>query len=70
MSAIEPGDRVRVADRWKTSLDTQEGIVKRVFVSDAGGTWATVRFNGQLDDATFAVRELELAPRLRPDASL
>lgn len=66
MSDIEPGDRVRVADRWKTSNDEVEGVVKRVFLSDAGGTWATVRINGALNDATFAVRELELAPAVKP----
>lgn len=59
---IEEGDRVRVADRWKTSKDDVEGIVKRVFHSDTGGTWATVRLSGEIEDSTFALRELELAP--------
>lgn len=61
---IEPGDRVRVADRWKTSADEQVGIVKRVFISAAGGTWATVRLTGEIEDSTFAVRELEPAPSM------
>ncbi len=62
MSNIEEGVRVRVADRWKTSQDEVEGIVKRIFLSDVGGTWVTVRIDGKLADATYALRELEVVP--------
>lgn len=57
--SVEPGDWVRIAERWATFPDRRVGVVKRVFTSTQGGVWATVRFDGQEDDWYGMVRELE-----------
>jgi hypothetical protein len=63
MIEIEPGDQVRVAKKWATSGENLIGTVKRIFLSDRGGEWAAVRFDGQIGDQTFMTRELEVVNR-------
>lgn len=63
MMEIETGDQVRVARKWVTSTENLIGTVKRIFLSDRGGEWAAVRFDGQIGDQTFMTRELEVVNR-------
>jgi hypothetical protein len=55
---------VRVAERYAMgAADRPVGMVRRVFESPRGGWWAAVRFDGQHEDVTYMVRELERADR-------
>lgn len=61
---IEVGDAVQVNERWTTTATNRGvGIVKRVFRSHLGGTWAAVRFETDTEETMCMVRELDPAPR-------
>jgi hypothetical protein len=59
---INVGDRVVIGERWRTTTTNRNvGTVRRVFRSQIGGTWAEVLFDGDRQDSTCMVRELEPA---------
>lgn len=60
----EVGDAVKINERWHTTTTNKGvGIVKRIFKSDLGGTWAAVRFEGDTEETMCMVRELDPADR-------
>ena len=64
MFEVQPGDRVQVIQRWATTAHAPvPGTVTKVFTSSLGGTWASVRFDGERAHRNHLLVELEPADR-------